>query len=408
MTVPPPPSLLQPPVPPVHVRLHACTDTGRVRPHNEDTFLVADLEAGAPVSFQAGPQHATVPPHGLLLLVADGMGGAASGELASSMGSAFLLEALLAQWTPAPPAVGTFVEALRDAVVNANQRLHHYAMAHPEHRGMGTTMTVAGVLGNQLYLVQVGDSRGYLVRDGVARQLTKDQSLIQRLVELGELTAEQAEASTRRNIILQALGPEAQVVVDLTHQPLRDGDLLLLCSDGLSGLVSPDELAALADAHAEEAALCDALVARANARGGHDNITVVVARFHGEGLGPTQPGDAVGYVVYPLAGTLNDGSVPTALPPGLGAQLRADPTPRFGTPAPSPEVIAQARAAQAAVREAPPAADGPAALREPVAAVATETARLEERRARAFPIQVALALLGAAALLWALASVLKR
>jgi protein phosphatase len=114
--------------------MHACTDTGRVRPHNEDTFLVADLEAGAPVSFQAGPQHTTVPPHGLLLLVADGMGGAASGELASSMGSAFLLEALLAQWTPVPPTVGTFVEALRDAVVNANQRLHHYgASGAPRH-----------------------------------------------------------------------------------------------------------------------------------------------------------------------------------------------------------------------------------------------------------------------------------
>jgi protein phosphatase len=336
------------------------------------------------------------------------MGGAASGELASSMGSAFLLEAVLAQWTPVPPAVDTFVEVLRDATVDANQRLHRYAVAHPEHRGMGTTLTAAGVLDDQLYLVQVGDSRGYLVRDGVARQLTKDQSLIQRLVELGELTAEQAEASTRRNIILQALGPEAQVVVDLTHQPLRDGDLLLLCSDGLSGLVSPDELAALAAAHEDEAALCEALVAQANARGGHDNITVVVARFHGEGLGPAQPGDAVGYAVYPLAGTLNDGSVPTALSPALGAQLRADPTPRFGTPVPSPEVIAQARAAQAAVREAPTVAGGVAAIREPVATVAAETARLEERRARALPIQVALGLLGAAALLWALANLLQR
>jgi protein phosphatase len=198
------------------------------------------------------------------------------------------------------------------------------------------------------------------------------------------------------------------VVVDLTHQPLRDGDLLLLCSDGLSGLVSPDELAALAAAHEDEAALCEALVAQANARGGHDNITVVVARFHGEGLGPAQPGDAVGYAVYPLAGTLNDGSVPTALSPALGAQLRADPTPRFGTPVPSPEVIAQARAAQAAVREAPTVAGGVAAIREPVATVAAETARLEERRARALPIQVALGLLGAAALLWALANLLQR
>lgn len=381
-------------------QVHARTDAGRVRPGNEDAFLVADLEAGSTIPMAGAPHETAVPAHGLVFLVADGMGGAASGELASSMGTAFLLEALLAQWTPRAPSVGAFVEALRDATVSANQRLHRYAQDHPEHRGMGTTMTVAGVLGDQLYLVQVGDSRAYLVRDGEARQLTKDQSLIQRLVELGELTAEQAETSRRRNIILQALGPEAQVVVDLTHQPLRRGDTLVLCSDGLSGLVSPVELAATVMATPDVAQLSEALVAQANARGGHDNITVVAVRFAGDGLAPAQAGDAVGYTVYPLAGTLNDGTVPTALSPTGTSHLRADPTPRFGTPVPPPEVIAQARAAMAAGTAEPAIGGGRDGVGDPT--------RLEERRARALPVQVALGLLGVSALLWALASLLGR
>ncbi len=379
-------------------QVHARTDAGRVRPNNEDAFLVADLEAGTTIALTDAVHRTAVPAHGLLFLVADGMGGAASGELASRMGASLVLEGLLAQWTTGTPSVTTFVEALRDATVDANRRLHAYAQEHPEHRGMGTTMTVAGVLGDALYLVQVGDSRAYLVRDGEARQLTKDQSLIQRLVELGEITAEQAETSGRRNIILQALGPEAQVTVDLTHQPLRQGDTLVLCSDGLSGLVPPGELAATVQAHPDLARMCEALVAQANARGGPDNITAVAVRFEGEGLAPAQAGDAVGYTVYPLPGTLNDGAAPTTLSPAGASHLRSDPTPRFGTPIPPPEVIAQARRAMAAGPER--GARGGEAEGEPL--------RLEERRARALPVQVALGLLGAAALLWAVASLLRR
>jgi protein phosphatase len=104
---------------------------------------------------------------------------------------------------------------------------------------MGTTLTAAALLGDTLFLAQVGDSRAYLIRNGSAQQLTKDQSLMQRLLDAGEITPEQAETSARRNIILQALGPEPSVKVDITHQPVRRGDLLLLCSDGLSGQVRP-------------------------------------------------------------------------------------------------------------------------------------------------------------------------
>src|SRR5256712_5608228 len=133
---------------------------------------------------------------------------------------------------------------------------------------MGTTATVVGVFGARLYLAQVGDSRAYLVRRGEAVQLTKDQSLMQRLVDAGELTEEEAEQSERRNIILQALGPDPRVRVDLTHQVLRRGDTLILCSDGLSGSVKREEFAQVAAEQKDLPSLCSRLIDLANERGG--------------------------------------------------------------------------------------------------------------------------------------------
>jgi protein phosphatase len=176
----------------------------------------------------------------------------------------------------------------------ANLQIHTYAREHPEVRGMGTTATVAGVLGDGLYLAQVGDSRAYVIRGGRAVQITKDQSLTQRLVDAGELTEEEAEASARRNIILQALGPDPRIRVDLSIQELRRGDLLVLCSDGLSGQVKRDEIATMATRERNLEQLGSELIELANTRGGPDNITVVLARFDGTGLrepdGTTDPG----------------------------------------------------------------------------------------------------------------------
>lgn len=291
--------------------MYAVTDVGRIREHNEDTFLVADLESGQPLGFHQGSLDLIAGDHGVLFLVADGMGGAASGELASGMAGTLVLEELRRLWTQAVPSTGAFVTALRDATVTANAGIHQHARANPEHRGMGTTTTMAGLFGDQLYCVQVGDSRAYLVRDGVAQQLTKDQSLMQRLIEAGEITPEEAERSERRNIILQALGPEAHVTVDITHQQLRRGDTLIVCSDGLSGMVGGAEMAALTTSIPDVAALCHALVERANQRGGPDNITVVAVRFEGEALTQSRAGDAFGYLAFPLEGTMNDASLYT-------------------------------------------------------------------------------------------------
>ena len=276
---------------PIRVEVFAKTDLGRTRDHNEDKFLVADLTKKSASLLPEVRRH-DIGPRGTLLVVADGMGGAAAGELASEMATDTIYAHLLKTWNAEDEVTPQrFAYRLKEAVEVANASIHAHAKAHPEVRGMGTTTTAAGVLNDHLYLTQVGDSRAYLIRGGEAHQITKDQSLMQRLVEAGELTEEEAAQSERRNIILQALGPDPKVKVDLTHQELRRGDVLVLCSDGLSGQVKKEEIAQI--------------VALANERGGPDNITVVIARFDGDGLrysGSGQPED-VGHQVYPLIDT---------------------------------------------------------------------------------------------------------
>ena len=278
------------------------TDVGRTREHNEDAFLVADLTTDN-ATLQPEVRTHVSGARGTLFMVADGMGGAAAGEIASAMAVDIVLEELRARWVSAPDAdPATFAAVLRQATDAANTRIHQFAQAHPEHRGMGTTATVAGLLGDTLYLAQVGDSRAYLIRDGVARQITKDQSLMQKLVEAGEITPEEAERSDRRNIILQALGPEARIRIDLTHQQVRRGDTLVLCSDGLSGMVRPEEIADVVRAEGDLVSVCKRLIDLANASGGPDNITVVAARFEGDSLGVAGTTDEIGHRAYPLPG----------------------------------------------------------------------------------------------------------
>src|SRR6266545_3069800 len=199
------------------------------------------------------------------------------------------------------PSTEAFARCLKQSAQKANQTIHGYATSHQEYRGMGTTATIAGLLADTLYLAQVGDSRGYLVRDGVAKQITKDQSLMQKLIEAGELTEEEAAQSERRNIILQALGPESTIKVDLTFQRLRRGDTLVLCSDGLSGQVTRDDISQVVRDEKDLVQACRRLIQLANEAGGPDNITVIIARFDGEGLNEMGEGDDVGHRVFALA-----------------------------------------------------------------------------------------------------------
>src|SRR5213592_2702528 len=306
---------------PVKIQVFAKTDLGKTRDHNEDRFLVADLTRGeAPL--QAPVREHDVGERGTLLIVADGMGGAAAGELASQMAADTIYDQLIRTWRSEKEATPQrFAYRLKESVEVANGQIHSYAKAHPEVRGMGTTTTAVGVLNDHVYLTQVGDSRAYLIRDGQAVQLTRDQSLMQRLVEAGELTEEEAARSERRNIILQALGPDARVKVDLTHQEVRKGDILVLCPDGLTGTVKKEEIAAVATRERDLQAACDKLIALANERGGPDNITVVLARFDGEGLRPPEPNAEMGHQVYPLIDT----------------ETSTEPVPVYrGSPAPEP------------------------------------------------------------------------
>jgi PPM family protein phosphatase len=285
---------------PVRVSVFGKTDLGRTRDHNEDTFLVADLSTKRASLLPEVRDH-EVGPRGSFFMVADGMGGAAAGEVASAMAADLIYKHMSNVWgADTEISAQRFAYRMKEAVESANAGINGYTRDHPEVRGMGTTVTAAGVFGSDLYLCQIGDSRGYLVRDGKAAQITKDQSLMQRLVDAGELTEAEAETSERRNIILQALGPEPRVKVDLTHQPLQRGDVLILCSDGLSGQVKKDEFAELYAKHPDLAEYCAALIDLANERGGPDNITAIAARFDGEGLAPSGGDASVGHQVYPL------------------------------------------------------------------------------------------------------------
>jgi PPM family protein phosphatase len=282
----------------VVVHVFGRTDVGRTREHNEDAFVVADLTTDRATLLPEVRTH-VVGPLGTLFMVADGMGGAAAGEVASQMATEVVLGTLRERWTTAElHTPDHFAAALRSAADEANAAIHGYATKHPENRGMGSTATIAGLLQDTLFVAQVGDSRGYIVRDGVARQITKDQSLVQRLIDAGELTEEEAEVSDRRNIILQALGPEASVRIELTHQRVRRGDVLILCSDGLSGQVRSDEIARVVQEEADLVGVCKRLIDLANEAGGPDNITVIAARFDGDGLSTEGRDDAVRHQVY--------------------------------------------------------------------------------------------------------------
>jgi serine/threonine protein phosphatase PrpC len=259
------------------VSVFARTDIGLKRAGNEDAFLVADLSTG---KTGLGPEisnHA-VGERGSLMVVSDGMGGAAAGEVASEMSVKSLLEAL----QDSPPDLGAG-EKLNKATEVANERVWNFARQNPKLAGMGATLTAVLVQNNLAYISQVGDSRAYLIRAGRIKQLTKDQSLIQLLTDSGALQPDQLSA-VPHNVIMQALGTAPTVQVAMSVVELSRNDRLLLCSDGLSNKVEPEEMLDILDNESNVTSTCRKLVELANERGGDDNITVILASFDGEGL----------------------------------------------------------------------------------------------------------------------------
>ena len=273
------------------------TAVGQVRDHNEDNFVVANLGTG-----QLRPRDVIVNDDvndcGILFAVCDGMGGAAAGEVASQMAVDILVEAM--RRGGAPKNRDGLARRLVSAVEEAGKRIYDAAQKERSRRGMGTTATVSVLVDKVLFLAEVGDSRAYLLRGGQLKQLTKDQSLVNQLIEAGHLTEAEAEAFEHSNIILQALGTSETVQVDLTFVELRRGDRLMMCSDGLSGLVHNDTMRETLAGVADPVACASKLIEQAEAAGGHDNITVVVADFDGEALALPAEGDNFGYLQYPL------------------------------------------------------------------------------------------------------------
>src|SRR5438477_7981531 len=277
------------------VETHAKTDVGRVRRGNEDNFLLLDLTAARAWSGADGAENPedmrefTLGEHGLVLVVSDGMGGALAGDVASRMAIEAVRDVLMGTNTDGNGCDpdSSLVDCLRHATMEANKNIHYKSLEDSRCSGMGATLTGAAVKDDKLDLIQVGDSRAYVMRGQQIRLATKDQSLVQQLVDVGQISEEEAETHMFRNVILQALGAQNELTPATASIQLRQGDMLLLCSDGLSGKLRNEEIRHIvSDLHDNLADACAALVAGANERGGEDNITVVLARFTGDELQP--------------------------------------------------------------------------------------------------------------------------
>ena len=310
------------------------TDVGLVREHNEDNFLVVDLEKQKRGIGSAILQ-TKIEGAGLLFAVCDGMGGAAAGEVASQMAVDTIHEMM--QNGGKPRDRDHFARRLVRSIEEAGSRIFAAAKMDRSRRGMGTTSTVAGLVDKTLFVGQVGDSRAYVLRGDQFALITKDQSLVNQLIEAGQLTEEEAEAFEHSNIILQALGTTEDVTVDLTFLELRRGDRLLMCSDGLSGLVHGDMIKEVVKSSRDLIDCANQLIAMANAGGGHDNITVVLAEFDGEDLKVRGPDDKVGYMQYPLPPEDPKDPDPTPRTPTMksGGPKPGSDVKRDGAPMPS-------------------------------------------------------------------------
>lgn len=285
------------------VEVAQLSDTGRVRHHNEDRSV-------------ATPD---------LLAVADGMGGAKAGEVAAQVA----VEAVAALG----PAAGA--DEVRTALERANRAIRRMAREDPDKSGMGTTMTAAMLRGGRLDVVHVGDSRAYLWRGSTLSQITEDHSVVAELVRRGSITAEEAETHPHRNVITRALGAEAEVQADLMSTDLREGDVVLVCSDGLSSYVSEAAVAEVLASSGTLAEAARALVARANDAGGVDNVTVVLGRVGVGVLGPW--GDTVETPAVPADGAGPEGTSRMRVLGGVHGHAGAERT-GMG-PAPPPRVL---------------------------------------------------------------------
>jgi len=242
------------------------SDVGQQRANNEDCFRIVQ-----PLN---------------LFVISDGMGGEAHGEIASAMAVETVVKACaneepeaLAASAQMQPGWSDKTRRLFNAAHLANKKIYESAEANPEQQGMGATLSAAWINEEKLSVVHVGDSRAYLLRSGVLQQLTSDHSLVAEQVRRGILTAEEAEHSELQSVLLRALGTQPEVEVDAEEHTLFPGDILLLCSDGLTRMVAEQKIAATLQSESDPGRTAEKLVAQANENGGADNVTVVVVHM---------------------------------------------------------------------------------------------------------------------------------
>jgi serine/threonine protein phosphatase PrpC/uncharacterized Zn finger protein (UPF0148 family) len=261
---------------PLRFRIAARTDQGRVRKNNQDSVYTGTFKLHGATARVA--------------LVADGMGGAKAGEQASQIASEVAQSQIQHNGASQTlPDDNAWQELLRKAAIEANRRVYEESRSDEARKGMGTTLTIALIVGERLHVASVGDSRAYLLNAGgitkdgaTTAQLTSDHSLVARLVDIGQITAEQARTHPQRNLLYRSIGTDPSVEVDTLSEQLNAGDVVLLCSDGLVNHVRDEEIAQIALEQLDPDRACEQLVTLANERGGRDNISVVIVRVEGK------------------------------------------------------------------------------------------------------------------------------
>lgn len=283
------------------VETHATSHVGRVRRGNEDNYLLLHISNSKTWTssqeadeFIIESQQFEIDENGLILAVSDGMGGALAGEVASKLAVETVSQKFLEddpEKTISPENYdSSLIGKLYEATVYANHLIHHQGRTDPQYNGMGATFTAIGITPGAVDLIQVGDSRAYLIRKEKIYQITKDQSLVQQLIDAGQIQPEEAETHTLKNVILQALGAQNEIYpVSARLTPQRD-DILLLCSDGLSNKIGGLDLQKVILENINQLQLAAAeLVKEANKRGGEDNITLILAKLLGDDLSEPTP-----------------------------------------------------------------------------------------------------------------------
>ncbi|MGI8640908.1 MAG: PP2C family protein-serine/threonine phosphatase [Pyrinomonadaceae bacterium] len=275
---------------------HATSHIGRVRKGNEDNYLLLHItdsktwtSSQDPGDFIIESQKFEIDHNGLVLAVSDGMGGALAGEVASQMAvdtvSQIFLDEDLEKTISPDNLDDSLIGKLYNATLYANHLIHRQGRSDPQYNGMGATFTSVSITTEAVDLVQVGDSRAYLIRKDRITQITKDQSLVQQLIDAGQIQPEEAETHTLKNVILQALGAQNEIYPVASRLMPQQGDILLLCSDGLSNKLSSADMQRVVTENLDRLEMAAAqLVKLANENGGEDNITLILVKLTGANL----------------------------------------------------------------------------------------------------------------------------